>query len=147
MERTTRRLTIALVLFAAACAPETPPPAPPAPEAAAPGVAVTFMAPSGNIGCIYIPAGGTDVYQPSAPGAELQCDRVEPTYLRVVLPEHAAARVVDTQERGCCGGETIEYGQTWAEGPYTCDVTDAGVACASAVGHGFTLSRAAVETR
>jgi hypothetical protein len=142
------RLLIPLVLIAlVACAPEAPEQAAPAEPAAAamPGVAITFMAPSGNIGCIYIPAGGTDVYQPSEPGAELQCDRSEPEYVRVVLPEHGAARVVETDERGCCSGETIEYGQRWAEGPYTCDVTDAGMTCNSAEGHSFTLGRARAD--
>jgi hypothetical protein len=105
------------------------------------------MAPSGNIGCVYIPAGGTAVYQPAEPGAELQCDRIEPSYTRIVLPENGAARVVETQERGCCSGETIAYGQRWAEGPYACDVTDAGVACTSTAGHGFTLSRTQADVR
>jgi hypothetical protein len=141
------RLIFALTLLAcAACSPEAPPPAEPAAEvAAAPGAAVTFMAPSGNIGCIYIPSGGTDVYQPAEPGAELQCDRAEPEYARVVLPENSAARIVATDERGCCSGETIAYGDRWAEGAYTCDVTDVGVSCASAAGHGFTLSRARAD--
>jgi hypothetical protein len=148
------RLILALtVMLAAACAPEAPAPAQPAPAAeaaaatlaSAPGVAVTFTAPSGNIGCIYVPAGGTDVYEPSEPGAELQCDRAEPEYIRIVLPENGAARIVATDERGCCSGDTIQYGQRWAEGPYTCDVTDAGVTCASTAGHGFTLSRARAD--
>jgi hypothetical protein len=143
------RLILALALLACAgCSPATPPAAEPAMEVAAaptPGVAVTFMAPSGNIGCIYIPSGGTGVYQPAEPGAELQCDRAEPEYIRIVLPENSAARIVATDERGCCSGETIQYGQRWAEGPYTCDVTDAGVTCASTAGHGFTLSRARAD--
>jgi hypothetical protein len=143
------RLILAFaVLACAACSPETPAPAePPAEVATTPGTAVTFMAPSGNIGCIYIPSGGTDVYQPAEPGAELQCDRAEPEYIRIVLPENGAARVVETSERGCCSGETIAYGDRWAEGPYTCDVTDAGVSCASATGHGFTLGRARADVR
>jgi hypothetical protein len=143
------RLILALALLAcAACSPQAPAPAePPAEVAATPaaGTAVAFMAPSGNIGCVYIPAGGTAVYQPAEPGAELQCDRIEPSYTRIVLPENAASRVVETQERGCCSGQTIAYGDRWAEGPYICDVTDAGITCASSAGHGFTLSRAAAD--
>lgn len=145
------RFAILAALALAACSPppaaQAPAPAPVAEAAAAPGVAVTFMAPSGNIGCIYVPAGGTDVYAPSEPGAELQCDRSEPEYVRVLMPEHSVARVVETDERGCCSGETIQYGQRWAEGPFTCDVTDAGVSCASTAGHGFTMSRARIEVR
>ncbi len=142
------RLIFAFALLAcAACSPETPAPAEPPAQVATPGTAVEFMAPSGNIGCVYIPAGGTAVYQPAEPGAELQCDRIEPSYTRIVLPENGAARVVETEERGCCTGQTIAYGDRWTEGPYTCDVTETGVACASAAGHGFTLSRSQADVR
>lgn len=142
------RTFIPLILIAlAACSPAPPAPAPAAPSAATPGVAVLFAAPSGNIGCVYIPAGGTDVYQPAEPGAELQCDRVEPEYVRVVMPEHGAARVVATDERGCCSGDTIEYGQRWEDGPFACDVTERGIECSSAAGHGFNLSRTQAEVR
>jgi hypothetical protein len=143
-----RLILILTAMFCVACAPEAPAPAEPTTEVAAaptPGVAVTFMAPSGNIGCIYVPSGGTDVYQPAEPGAELQCDRAEPDYIRIVLPENGVARIVETEERGCCSGETIGYGDRWAEGPYTCDVTDSGVSCASTAGHGFTLGRARAD--
>lgn len=44
-----------------------------------------FNMPSGNIGCFYVPAGGTDVYKTSDGGAELSCDRVEPSYVRVMM--------------------------------------------------------------
>lgn len=144
------RLMFVLVLLAAgACSPEAPAPAEPPAEVAAPapGVAVEFMAPSGNIGCVYVPAGGTAVYEPAEPGAELQCDRIAPTYVRIVLPENSAARIVETEERGCCTGQTIAYGDRWAEGAYTCDVTETGVSCASAAGHGFTLSRSQADVR
>ena len=46
-----------------------------------------FNMPSGNIGCFYVPAGGTDVYKTSDGGAELSCDRVAPSYVRVMLGE------------------------------------------------------------
>lgn len=147
--RSRMRLLIALSCLAlAACSPEPAPTAEldaPAAEAVVPGVSVEFMAPSGNIGCIYTPAGGTAVYQPAQPGAELQCDRSEPEYVRIVMPENAAASVVETDERGCCSGQTIAYGDRWAEGPFTCDVTDAGVTCNSSAGHGFTLARARAD--
>jgi hypothetical protein len=145
-------LTLA-VMLTVACAPEAPAPAEPVAEvsaapatpASAPGELVMFMAPSGNIGCTYVPAGGTDVYQPSEPGAELQCDRMEPTFTRILLPENGAARAVETEERGCCTGLVIAYGQRWVEGPFACDVSEAGVACTSSAGHGFTLSRARAD--
>lgn len=81
------------------------------------------------------------MYETADGRAELQCDRIEPTYVRITLPETSAAHITQTDERGCCGGETIAYGDRWTEGPFTCDSTDAGLACFSSAGHGFTLSR------
>ena len=46
---------------------------------------VQFKTPAGDIGCTYIPAGGTDVYAPKDGGPELQCDRIAPVYLRFFL--------------------------------------------------------------
>lgn len=142
------------LLFAAALAACSPAPSP-APEAtpetetaqtpAAPGVAIEFMAPSGNIGCIYTPPGGTAVYQTADGRAELKCDRSEPEYVRVVLPETGPARIEPTDERGCCSGETIEYGQSWSEGAFTCNVSEAGMTCTNRERHGFTLSRSRAD--
>ncbi len=138
----------ALMVFAlAACSPpqsQTPEPSADAP-AVAPSVQVTFMAPSGNIACIYTPAGGTAVYQPADGGAELSCDRNEPEYVRVVLPENGPAQIVPTDERSCCSGDVIPYGDRWMDGPFICEVTEAGVSCASIADHGFTLSRTQVD--
>jgi hypothetical protein len=135
-----------------ACSPPTPAeePAPATLAVAAAasdtlGESVLFTAPSGNIGCTYTPAGGTAVYQPAAPGAELQCDRNEPEYVRIVMSEQGAAQITPTDERGCCSGEAIAYGDRWNEGPFTCDVTEAGVTCTSTAGHGFTLSRSRAD--
>ena len=105
------------------------------------------MAPSGNIGCTYTPAGGTAIYQTPDGHAELFCDRMEPTFVRVVMSEQSAARIVDTQERGCCSGETIPYGDGWSEGPFSCEVTEASVACRNSIGNGFTLSRTQADVR
>lgn len=141
-----------IVCLLAACSPpqaETPPPAGDlaAPTVTTPGVQVMFMAPSGNIACIYTPAGGTEVYQTADGGAELSCDRNEPEYVRIVLPEAGPAQIVATDERGCCGGDVIPYGDRWMDGPFICDVTEAGVRCASTEGHGFTLSRTQSDVR
>lgn len=113
----------------------------PAAPVAASNSAAEFQAPSGNIGCDYTPAGGTAVYKTADNAAELKCDRIEPAYVRITLPEHGAARIEPTQERGCCGGETLAHGAHWAAGPFQCDMSEAGLTCANAEGHGFTLSR------
>ena len=46
---------------------------------------ITFTMPSGNVGCTYVPAGGTPVYDTATGDAELHCTRVEPRYLVVIL--------------------------------------------------------------
>lgn len=104
-----------------------------------------FSAPSGNIGCAYTPAGGTAIYDTPDGRAELQCDRIEPTYIRVVMSEAGAAHIVETEERGCCSGDAIPYGDSWSEGPFSCEITEAGVACRNSVGNGFTLSRSRAD--
>lgn len=146
-------LAALLVLALAACSPpaaDAPPPAADASAAEAapaPGVQVAFMAPSGNIACIYTPAGGAETYQTVDGGAELSCDRNEPEYLRIVLPEAGPAQIVATDERSCCSGEVIPYGDRWMDGPFICDVTEAGVRCTSTAAHGFTLSRTQADIR
>jgi hypothetical protein len=141
-------IAIALLVALAACSPpaaEAPAPADPA--APAPGAQVMFMAPSGNIACVYTPAGGTDVYQTADGAAELSCDRNEPEYVRIVMSELGAAQIVPTDERSCCSGEVIPYGERWIDGPFICDVSEAGVRCSSTEGHGFTLSRTQADVR
>lgn len=101
-----------------------------------------FQLPSGNIGCAYIPAGGTAVYRSPDGRAELQCDRVAPTYVRVVLSETGPGVVQENLgEAPCCGGEVLGYGQTWSRGPFTCQSAEAGLTCTNADGNSFMLSR------
>jgi hypothetical protein len=44
---------------------------------------IVFVTPSGNIGCTYIPKGGTAMYTPDDGGPELGCDRIQPLYVRL----------------------------------------------------------------
>ena len=108
------------------------------------GVAQTFVMPSGNIACIYIPEGGTDVYQPADGGPELSCDRMEPKYVRATLGRSGKAVILsDVGDQGCCGGDsTVDYGQTWSAGPFTCYSERTGLTCERNDGHSFLLSRA-----
>jgi hypothetical protein len=107
----------------------------------------TFVTPSGNIGCVYTPAGGTDVYVPTDGGPELSCDRVEPKYLRFTLGAAGPATVLDdVGDASCCGSEhTIPYGGVWRADPFTCISMEAGLACARDDGNGFFISRAKTE--
>src|SRR4051812_38055809 len=83
---------------------------------------VEFVMPSGNIGCVYTRQGGSPIYTPADGGPELQCDRVEPSYLRFVLSRFGKAkRIGNVGDQGCCGApNTLQYGSTWNHGPFTC---------------------------
>ena len=107
----------------------------------------TFVTPSNNIGCIYTPAGGVDVYVPSDGGPELSCDRVEPEYLRFTLgATGAATKLGDVGDPSCCGSENkLGYGQIWRADPFTCISMEAGLACTRDDGHGFFVSKAKTE--
>ena len=111
------------------------------------GVVDEFVLPSGNIGCIYTPEGGTDVYQPEDGGPELSCDRIEPKYVRAILGRSGKGRVLsDVGDRGCCGAEkTLDYGEVWRGGPFTCYSQRTGLTCERSDGHSFLLSRARVR--
>ena len=112
---------------------------------------IEFSTPSGNIGCVYTPAGGTPVYETWDGGAELSCDRVEPHYLRVILGEDGAAERFDANEIGdfgCCSlTQQLDYGFVAEFGPFQCLSDRKGLTCAREDGHGFFLSRALVEVR
>ena len=109
---------------------------------------VEFTTPSGNIGCIYTPSGGTPVYETHG-GDEIQCDRVAPSYVRAVLADDGAAyRINDVGDASCCSlGQTIEYGKVAQIGPFQCLSERRGLTCARADGHGFFLSRALIQVK
>lgn len=107
---------------------------------------VTFQMPSGNIGCTYVPAGGTPVYRPPGGGPELSCDRVEPAYATLILGREGFATLVDGPgEAGCCAGPVLHYGRVWSEGPFTCESARTGLTCRRADGRGFSLARARID--
>ena len=108
--------------------------------------AISFNMPSGNVGCIYIPEGGTAVYQPENGQAELQCDRVEPAYTRVLLGDSGKAhKTTNVGDASCCGADNIfQYGESWSEGPFTCTSSTTGLTCRNG-GHGFKMSRKRVS--
>lgn len=140
-----RAFAVIAALALAACGQ---PPAPQAPTISADvapppvGQPVEFQLPSGNIGCVYVPAGGTAVYQTPDGRAELACDRVAPSYVRLVMSETGPATLLENLgEAPCCSGETLAYGATWTQSPFTCQSAEASLSCANGDGHRFTLSR------
>lgn len=107
------------------------------------GGAIYFNMPSGNVGCQYTPAGGTDGYQPKDGGPELGCDRIEPTFLRFVLGKSGKAKVYkNSGDTGCCDGSHIlRYGNSVHVGPFTCRSAKRGLTCSRNDGHGFIISK------
>lgn len=110
---------------------------------------IEFTMPSGNIGCIYTPAGGTDTYYPTGGGPELSCDRIEPTYVNVILgPTGKAKKHVDPGEQGCCGDMNIfEYGNSVELDGFVCYSEETGLSCETESGtHGFSMAKAGIST-
>jgi len=105
---------------------------------------VTFVMPSGNIGCIYTPRGGTPTYQPADGGPEISCDRIAPSYVNITLgPKNAAVLTENPGEQGCCGGDNVfAYGNTVTFDGFKCSSSDAGLICETPdKKHGLCLSR------
>jgi hypothetical protein len=103
---------------------------------------ISFATPTGNAGCTYIPAGGTDIYFPKNGGPELQCDRLEPTYLRLFLYKSGKAeRFTNVGDASCCSAENVlVYGNSWTKGPFRCKSERKGLTCTRGR-HGFFMSR------
>ena len=140
--------SLAFVVMLQACSPGAPAPA------HGPSVSTTtsstaqadapdeFQSPSGNIGCDYVPAGGTETYQTPDGGPQLICDRVAPAYVRFTLSAHGQATLIErVGDASCCGGNVMRLGTHWTGGPFSCDMDEAGVVCTNADRRGFTLSR------
>lgn len=108
---------------------------------------IEFTMPSGNIGCVYTPAGGTDTYEPMGGGPELSCDRIAPSYVRVIMgPSGKAKRYGNVSDASCCGADnTFTYGRTWKMDGFRCTSSEAELACKRG-GHGFSMSKAAIKT-
>ena len=151
-------VSIFLSLSTLAAAGGAPPPRMPSPEgqqqqslpetAAQPvGEQEVFMMPSGNIGCVYTPAGGTAVYQPQDGGPELACDIVAPRYVRATLGRAGAATLNHAVgDPSCCSAaQVLDYGQSWSRGPFACASERSGLSCRRDDGHSFLLSRVQVS--
>ena len=110
---------------------------------------IEFVMPSGNIGCIYTPAGGTSVYETVDGLAEIQCDRVEPSYVRAILGGQGGGYLIeDVGDASCCSlMQRFEYDHVVTLGPFQCLSERRGLTCARQDGHGFFLSRALVQAR
>ncbi len=101
--------------------------------------------PSHNVGCVFIPEGGTDTYTPANGHAELQCDRIAPSYVRVILGSTGKARKYNNVgDASCCGGDVLPYGELWTAGPFTCVSAASGLTCTRGK-HGLVMSKKSVK--
>jgi hypothetical protein len=107
---------------------------------------VEFVLPSGNIGCTYTPQGGTGVYQPVDGGPELLCDRVAPSYARIIMgPKGKAVLHKQVGDASCCSAEPVlAYGKEWTAGPFTCKASTKGLTCERGK-NGFVMSRSRLK--
>jgi hypothetical protein len=103
----------------------------------------SFVLPSGNIGCTYTARGGTEIYRPVDGGPELSCDRVEPSYQRVIMGPRGPGRIYrNVGDASCCdSGPVLSYGQVWRQGPFTCESNEGGLFCRRDDGRGFSMAR------
>lgn len=104
---------------------------------------IIFVTPSRNIGCTYIPKGGTEMYRPDDGGPELGCDRIEPKYIRLILSASGKAFIFEMEgDTACCDDvNVLNYGERWKAGPFTCTSAETGLTCRRKDGHGFFASR------
>ncbi|MBB6411238.1 hypothetical protein [Mesorhizobium sangaii] len=110
---------------------------------------IEFNTPSGNIGCIYTPKGGTSTYEPQDGGPELSCSRVAPSYVTIILgPKGPATLIKSPGEQSCCSDATkLAYGKSWSAGPFSCESSTKGLTCTATNGHGFFISKAKVTVK
>lgn len=128
---------------------------------------ISFVTPKGNISCVYIPKGGTDRYQPIGGGPELQCDRMGPGYVRLVLHKTGRAKKIvnplgpisgghgahvrfsadigDVERNGfrmpALSGNVLKIGQQWKKGAFACKSEVKGLTCTRGNHHFFIGTR------
>ncbi len=111
----------------------------------APNGYTSFSMPSGNVECIFTPAGGSKVYQPLDGGPELSCDRLAPAYVRLTLTPKRVQRYDKVSDQNCCGADNpLPYGAQWRKDGFICDSAQSGLVCKRADGKGFSISRAQI---
>jgi hypothetical protein len=107
--------------------------------AESPGGYIAFTLPSNNIGCVYRDEDGS--------GLVLECDRVQPSYVRARLFQDGKPKIYrNAGDPSCCGAENyLEYGESWRKGPFSCASTTSGLRCNNGE-HGFSMSRKGIKT-
>ncbi len=124
---------------------------------------ISFATAKSNISCVFIPKGGTDGYDPIGGGPELQCDRVGPGYVRLVLHKTGRAKKVvnplgpissgksnhlvfsaevgDVERNGfrmaTHSVNVLNIGEKWKKGPFVCKSETKGLTCTRDSHHFF----------
>ena len=101
-----------------------------------------FTMPSNNVECIYTPDGGSAVHSTADGLAELSCDRVEPSYVRIIMGSSGKPKkYTHVGDASCCDNDYIlAYGEVWSQGPFTCLSAPTGLTCTRG-SHGFSMSK------
>jgi hypothetical protein len=109
---------------------------------------ISFAMPSGNVGCTFVPPGGTAVYATATGGAELHCTIEQPDYRVVILQPAgpAPAPFATAEVGGLPPAHPLPYGRFWQAGPFTCLSARSGLFCTNATGNGLRMARRGVET-
>lgn len=108
---------------------------------------IDFNMPSGNVGCRFIPAGGTAVYHTATGQEELHCIRLEPTTTVVILEHHLGGHqpIASSEVPELPLAPVLPYGSFWQAGAFTCLSARSGLVCTNGSGAGLRMSRSAVD--
>jgi hypothetical protein len=108
---------------------------------------IDFIMPSGNVGCRFIPAGGTAVYHTATGQEELHCIRLEPTTTVVILqPVNGGHQpIASTEVPELPMASVLPYGAFWQAGAFVCVAARSGLVCVNGTGAGLRMSRAGVD--
>lgn len=108
---------------------------------------IDFIMPSGNVGCRYIPAGGTSVYHTANGHEELHCIRLEPTTTVVILQHVNGGHqpIASSEVPELPMASVLPYGAFWQAGAFVCVAAQSGLMCVNGTGAGMQMSRSAVD--
>src|SRR5712675_2333071 len=80
---------------------------------------ISFVTPSGNIGCTFTPQGGTGVYKPFDGDPVLSCDRRSRNMCAWWLrPNRFDASTMSATRIGLPEDNILPYGSRWSRGPF-----------------------------
>lgn len=108
-----------------------------------------FTTTAGGIGCTYRPAEAARAGRPEATPAELACERIAPTYARIIMPAVGAPRIVaEAPEKPTPVTRTrLAQGGVWIGGPFACEAQAGGVTCTRGDGQKIIVTGRSIVAR